>query len=125
MQVWTKSPRSQPRVQRSEFLYPRHRPRLADAPNLRSLRATPAHLFWVRVWETGKLTADKTFHGQERDRQTASLRMSWGKFRIPLQAKPRQSLAQPIWVRGRETGKMIADEASHGQEAPEKQHPAG
>jgi hypothetical protein len=65
VQVWTKSPRSQTRVQRSEFLYPKRRLRLAEAPNLRSLRATPAHPFGVRVWETGKLTADEAFHGQE------------------------------------------------------------
>jgi hypothetical protein len=57
--------RSQPRVQRSEFLYPRRRPRLADAPNLRSLRATPAHPFWVRGRETGEMIADEAFHGQE------------------------------------------------------------
>jgi len=63
-----------PGVQRSEFLYPKRRLRLAEAPNLRSLRATPAH---------------------------------------------------PFWVRGRETGEMIADEAFHWQEAPDKQHPAG
>jgi len=33
-------------------------------------RVPSAHPNWVRGWETGELTADEAFHGQERGRQT-------------------------------------------------------
>jgi hypothetical protein len=41
-------------------------------------RPNPAHPFWVRGWEAGKMTADKVFQGQEDSRQAATRWLNWG-----------------------------------------------